>query len=32
MICLLILSRKGSVGFPEKTYITGQIVAIFGGE
>jgi len=32
MICSLILGRKGSVGFPENTYITGQIVVISGGE
>jgi|ETNmetMinimDraft_13_1059891.scaffolds.fasta_scaffold723917_1 hypothetical protein len=32
MIYSLILGRKGSVGFPENTYITGQIVVVSGGE
>ena len=32
MICSLILSRKGSVGFPENTYFTGQIVSVSVGE
>ena len=32
MICSLILGRKESVGFPENTYITGQIVVISGGQ
>ena len=32
MICSLILSRKGSIGFPENTYFTGQIVSVSGGE
>ena len=32
MICSLILGRKGSIGFPENTYFTGQIVAVSGGD
>ena len=32
MICSLMLSRKGSVGFPENTYFTGQIVSVSGEE
>jgi len=28
----LTLSRKRSIGFPENTYITGQIVDVSGGE
>ena len=32
MICSLILSRKGSIGFPENTYFTGQNVSVSGGE
>ena len=32
MIYSLFLSRKGSIGFPENTYFTGQIVSVSGGE
>ena len=32
MICSLILSRKGSICFPENTYFTGHIVAVSSGE
>ena len=32
MICSLILSRKGSIGFPENTYFTGHNVSVSGGK